>query len=795
MTDHDPNRSSPPRIFRPSTTRDGRAATARDIRPSTVRDALDGSPFTTRDGRPPTTRDTQGSRANNSFRPASSAMRLPDYLERDYDIVEDLDSGGEANVALIRHRGTAAFKVVKIYHRGITLPQAFVDKLASADAAHVLPVTRSTYTGWGGAPRFVEVMDFLPDGSLETLLTESGGRAPKLAHDILVEMTEALDYIHKTLGIVHRDIKPANLLIRRRGPLDLVLADLGIAAEVAELRRSRRETTGGVKGTLVYQSPETLNMSDAGAPRDWWALGMTLCEVLTGQHPFKDGRGNTLHDENAIRHAITMGTIDLSMITDARWNLLCRGLLTHDPAHRWGASQIRQWLAGESPHVATHRINLQRDRPIPAFRFAGQRFTDPAELATHVVTHWDDAIKLFTSKEDCDALRAWIREDVHDTQIETNLLTPIGGNTWRVDARILEFAAHYRGSDVIYRGTRITAQELAIRYLQAGPAWETDPWLQRLHPEVIAALVETQFTPNVGQQGQSAEYHAFVRLSRYADEVDKQIQSAQADIGRTSSTHVEGVDVGVEVREAMPGRVAAARGMARAALLSPACLADVREQFRRIDTRSTRWFYDLCTRAEGRQPRADGVDSTEIALKTLAAGIGDLAQNFKIAGANAEAAGDRRRRDAEAAAAEATRQAMRAECKRYTLYAATGAIVTFVGLIAHIWVTPQIRPGQGWPMSWAYALMNWPTAQTQEILLMLSIAACIIVAILINATDALQTSQNGWTFGSIAFAALCLLPLIITAVCFLLLVALAIVGALIAVVIIGGALAAGLSGG
>ena len=52
-----------------------------------------------------------------------------------------------------------------------------------------------------------------------------------------------------------------------------MLADLGIAAEVCRTAALlRRETTGG-QGHLVYQSPETLNMSDAGAPRDWWALG------------------------------------------------------------------------------------------------------------------------------------------------------------------------------------------------------------------------------------------------------------------------------------------------------------------------------------------------------------------------------------------------------------------------------------------------------------------------------------------------------------------------------------------
>src|ERR1700756_4152561 len=94
-----------------------------------------------------------------------------------------------------------------------------------------------------------------------------------------------------------------------------------------------------------------------GPPRDFWALGMTLCEVLTGQHPFKDGRGNTLRDQNAIRDAITMGKIDLSMVTDERWNLLCRGLLVHQPEDRWGATHVRAWLDGASPAVSANRVD------------------------------------------------------------------------------------------------------------------------------------------------------------------------------------------------------------------------------------------------------------------------------------------------------------------------------------------------------------------------------------------------------------------------------------------------------
>lgn len=601
----------------------------------------------------------------------ASDFPLPDYLARDYDIVDDdLTAGGEADVAVIRHRGRGDLKVVKVYRRGITLPQSFVDGLATADPRHVLPVTRSTYTGWT-SPRFIELMDYLPEGSLETLLERAGGSAPDLARDVLVEMTDALAYIHDQLRIVHRDIKPANVLVKTRDPLDLVLADLGIAAEVAELRRSRRETTGGIKGTLVYQSPETLNMSDAGAPRDWWALGMTLCEVLTGQHPFKDGAGNTLHDENRIRHAITMGAIDLSMVTDVRWNLLLRGLLAHRPEDRWGADQIYRWLAGESPHVASHRPQTDpQDRVVRPYRFAGRRFTDPVDLATHMVTNWDAAAAVFTSTQEARTLSGWIRKDVNDTSIDVNSLSPIsGGDQSQVDARIIEFTTHYRGgTDLTFRGVRIGAADLAVRYLRAGEAWEQDPLLSALRPNVVAALAETQLDDTAGPHDQSDEYYALARLSRFAQHVDDAIDAARTDITAAASQRVESTDVGADLRNGLPARVAQARGIARAVLLSPASLTDVRSQFGRLPAGSPPWFAALgATAAQG--GRRGGVtnadaDATEIGLKTLTTRVADLAAHYDHACAAAHQAAEQQRRADAAAAAEAARQQAIANQKR-----------------------------------------------------------------------------------------------------------------------------------
>ena len=624
-----------------ATRRDGAAATRRDGGGATRRDSPDA---TARDNRQGGATSRDGAATGREY-----GIVLPAHLARDYDVVDDLSTGGEATVAVVRHRDSGTIKVVKIYRQGITLPQTMIDKLKNADVRHVLRVERSLYTGWA-TPRFIEVMDYLPAGSLAAMLDNSPGGLPNLARQILTEMTDALEYIHDGLNLVHRDIKPANVLIRQDDPLDLVLADLGIASELDEIARSRRETTGSVKGTPAYQSPETLNSSDAGRARDWWALGMTMCEVLTGQHPFKDSAGNELRDEGRVRQAITMGEIDLSCVTDERWNLLCRGLLTHHPDDRWGSRQVRAWLAGDTPAVVSRQQVLPPERSVASFMFAGRSFTDPVALSVHMVANWDKAAELFTQPSECEALRTWIREDLRDSSIATNLLSTVGSNSALADARIIAFTTHYRGpGDVALRGIKVTAADLALRYLRAAGGWKDDSFLKLLHPKVVDALVESQYVAGVDQHGQSAEYRALAQFSRYAGDADREVAAAVSEVDKAASEYVYGSDIGVEVRRDLAGRVPRAQAVARAALLSPVCLNDIRSEFGALDRLRPPWFADLCGQANAATSGA--VSPASIARLALATGIADLANYYEQARANAEVA--ERRRQAESAAADA----------------------------------------------------------------------------------------------------------------------------------------------
>jgi hypothetical protein len=134
----------------------------------------------------------------------------------------------------------------------------------------------------------------------------------------------------------------------------------------------------------------------------------------------------------------------------------------------------------------------------------------------------------------------------------------------------------------------------------------------------------------------------------------------------------------------------------------------------------------------------------------------------------------------EAAAAQAHRQQVRALKRGPLLRAAIAAVVSIVGLIAHNWAANQILPVGGFPQTWVYAVLHWPSAQLQGAALILAVAASIGIAIYIaldNGTAELNTPANivaGYT-------AICLLPLLISLALALAIVALVVVGIIIAV--------------
>jgi eukaryotic-like serine/threonine-protein kinase len=118
-------------------------------------------------------------------------------------------------------------------------------------------------------------------------------RAPECGHErvlrAFVKICGALEHAHRR-GVVHRDLKPANILIDERDEPHLL--DFGLAHVAAGEREAEPLTQSeAFLGTLAYASPEQLRGEPVSARSDLFALGVVLCEAITGRRPFQERAG------------------------------------------------------------------------------------------------------------------------------------------------------------------------------------------------------------------------------------------------------------------------------------------------------------------------------------------------------------------------------------------------------------------------------------------------------------------------------------------------------------------------
>jgi predicted ATPase/signal transduction histidine kinase len=112
---------------------------------------------------------------------------------------------------------------------------------------------------------------------------------PLTIEDILsigIQLADILHELHQN-RVIHKDIKPANILINSENK-QVKLIDFSIASllpkETQEIKNPNI-----LEGTLAYLAPEQTGRMNRGIDyrSDFYALGVTLFELLTGQLPFE----------------------------------------------------------------------------------------------------------------------------------------------------------------------------------------------------------------------------------------------------------------------------------------------------------------------------------------------------------------------------------------------------------------------------------------------------------------------------------------------------------------------------
>ncbi|MGE5184025.1 MAG: protein kinase domain-containing protein [Acidobacteriota bacterium] len=215
-----------------------------------------------------------------------------------YTLVAKLATGGMAEIFLARLAGDGGFEklvcIKRILPHLAKDPQfvtMFLDEARVAARISHPNVCQVFELGeWHGAYYIaMEYLEGVPLSVFRRIDYYSRRPDPRFVAGVGVQACEGLHHAHQLkatdgqlLGVVHRDISAQNLFVTVDGIVKVL--DFGIA-KVTDARS--KTSTGAMKGTYAYMSPEQLRNERLDRRTDVWAMGIVLWETLAQRHLFK----------------------------------------------------------------------------------------------------------------------------------------------------------------------------------------------------------------------------------------------------------------------------------------------------------------------------------------------------------------------------------------------------------------------------------------------------------------------------------------------------------------------------
>lgn len=170
---------------------------------------------------------------------------------------------------------------------------------------------------------------------------------------LVAQIAHGVHYAHQRL-VIHRDIKPGNLLLREDGRP--VLLDFGIAKLFAPGERYAQATQPWF--TPAYASPEQKRNQPISTATDVYALGLVLCELLSGHEP-------RIGDDGSVTAPSQRADVTLRPRLRGDLDAIVARACAPEPQRRYASAEafaedLERWLRGRPikarPDTSVYRI-------------------------------------------------------------------------------------------------------------------------------------------------------------------------------------------------------------------------------------------------------------------------------------------------------------------------------------------------------------------------------------------------------------------------------------------------------
>ena len=229
--------------------------------------------------------------------PSSAPSLAPGSLLGPYRLQEKLGEGGMGAVYKAVHEHLDKVIAIKVLPATLT-QQAdavarFRQEMKAVGKVEHPNIVRAMDAGEIGGIHYL-AMEYVEGTDLTHYIKTKGPMSIPNACRVIRQAALGLAAAHAA-GLVHRDIKPSNLLAAKTGQIKLL--DLGLARLASDTVQQTHNLTaaGQTFGTPDYMAPEQWDDAHGVDGRtDLYALGCTLCFLLTGHAPFDADKSRSL---------------------------------------------------------------------------------------------------------------------------------------------------------------------------------------------------------------------------------------------------------------------------------------------------------------------------------------------------------------------------------------------------------------------------------------------------------------------------------------------------------------------